>query len=152
MAVVGLALPFGLGCAVSIGLYHQFIDQSATTFLHFMLFIGTSMYVNKLIHLLLFLTRRFRLQVDHRFAIRLMVRNAGQSTEKLSSPAFPVLARILTELGLMTDRVGVIVLAAGVANDVVGWCVPFAPFPPSLPVLRVPSSFQDLARSHHCTR
>ncbi|SCV69534.1 BQ2448_2554 [Microbotryum intermedium] len=35
--------------------------------------------------------------------------------------AFPVLARILTELDLLQNHVGVIVLAAGVGNDVVGW-------------------------------
>ncbi|KAK5654749.1 hypothetical protein OQA88_7074 [Cercophora sp. LCS_1] len=35
--------------------------------------------------------------------------------------AFPVLCRILTELKLLDTSVGVIVLAAGVANDVVGW-------------------------------
>jgi len=35
--------------------------------------------------------------------------------------AFPVLARILTELKLLQSNVGVIVLSAGVGNDVVGW-------------------------------
>ncbi|KAM5485202.1 hypothetical protein McanCB56680_002123 [Microsporum canis] len=35
--------------------------------------------------------------------------------------AFPVLCRILTELELLSTRVGVIVLSAGVGNDVVGW-------------------------------
>lgn len=35
--------------------------------------------------------------------------------------AFPVLARILTELNLIGDRVGTIVLAAGITNDLVGW-------------------------------
>lgn len=35
--------------------------------------------------------------------------------------AFPVLARILTELRLLQDRIGTIVLAAGITNDVVGW-------------------------------
>ncbi|RBQ86154.1 hypothetical protein VDGD_04796 [Verticillium dahliae] len=35
--------------------------------------------------------------------------------------AFPVLCRILTELKLLDTSVGVITLAAGVANDVVGW-------------------------------
>lgn len=32
-----------------------------------------------------------------------------------------MLARILTELDLLRDRVGVVVLSAGVANDVIGW-------------------------------
>ncbi|KAL4247129.1 Monovalent cation:proton antiporter 2 [Abortiporus biennis] len=35
--------------------------------------------------------------------------------------AFPVLCRILTELRLLDDTVGVVTLAAGVGNDVVGW-------------------------------
>ncbi|KAF2229103.1 K(+)/H(+) antiporter 1 [Viridothelium virens] len=35
--------------------------------------------------------------------------------------AFPVLCRILTELKLLSTPVGVITLAAGVGNDVVGW-------------------------------
>ncbi|QPG77186.1 hypothetical protein FOA43_004593 [Brettanomyces nanus] len=35
--------------------------------------------------------------------------------------AFPVLVRILTELRLVKDRVGVIVLAAGITNDLLGW-------------------------------
>ncbi|KAJ3537151.1 hypothetical protein NM688_g6731 [Phlebia brevispora] len=35
--------------------------------------------------------------------------------------AFPVLCRILTELKLLDDTIGVVVLAAGVGNDVVGW-------------------------------
>ncbi|KAE8155263.1 Sodium/hydrogen exchanger family-domain-containing protein [Aspergillus avenaceus] len=35
--------------------------------------------------------------------------------------AFPVLCRILTELKLLGTNVGVIVLSAGVGNDVVGW-------------------------------
>ena len=35
--------------------------------------------------------------------------------------AFPVLCRILTELKLLHTPVGIIVLSAGVANDVVGW-------------------------------
>ncbi|KAI0540264.1 K+ homeostasis protein Kha1 [Xylaria digitata] len=39
----------------------------------------------------------------------------------LSITAFPVLCRILSELNLLTNSVGVTVLAAGVGNDVVGW-------------------------------
>ncbi|KAK9248625.1 Sodium/hydrogen exchanger family-domain-containing protein [Lipomyces tetrasporus] len=35
--------------------------------------------------------------------------------------AFPVLARILTELKLLSTNVGTIVLSAGVSNDIVGW-------------------------------
>lgn len=39
----------------------------------------------------------------------------------MSITAFPVLCRILTELKLLNTNVGVIVLSAGVGNDVVGW-------------------------------
>ena len=39
----------------------------------------------------------------------------------LSVTAFPVLCRILTELRLVKERVGIIVLTSGTINDVVGW-------------------------------
>jgi Kef-type K+ transport system membrane component KefB len=38
-----------------------------------------------------------------------------------SITAFPVLCRILTELKLLDTTVGVVVLSAGVCNDIVGW-------------------------------
>lgn len=38
-----------------------------------------------------------------------------------SITAFPVLCRILTELKLLETTVGLIVLSAGVANDVIAW-------------------------------
>ncbi|KAG7095771.1 hypothetical protein E1B28_006476 [Marasmius oreades] len=38
-----------------------------------------------------------------------------------SITAFPVLCRILTELKLLDTTVGIVVLSAGVANDVIGW-------------------------------
>lgn len=41
-----------------------------------------------------------------------------------SITAFPVLCRILTELQLLDTTVGLIVLSAGVANDVVAWTRP----------------------------
>lgn len=41
----------------------------------------------------------------------------------LSVTAFPVLCRILTELRLIRDRVGVVVLASGITNDVIGWAL-----------------------------
>lgn len=40
-----------------------------------------------------------------------------------SITAFPVLSRILSELQLFTDPVGLVVLASGVVNDVIGWCL-----------------------------
>lgn len=85
-ASVGLAsmvLPFGLGCAIAWGLYHQFANEPGTqpiSFGIFMLFIGVAMAIT----------------------------------------AFPVLCRILTELKLLHTSVGVIVLSAGVGNDIVG--------------------------------
>lgn len=39
----------------------------------------------------------------------------------LSITAFPVLCRILADTKLLEDHVGIVVLAAGVGNDVVGW-------------------------------
>jgi Kef-type K+ transport system membrane component KefB len=35
--------------------------------------------------------------------------------------AFPVLCRILTELNLLETTVGIVVLSAGVGNDIVAW-------------------------------
>lgn len=97
IALAGMALPFGkcshltmlvhrlspqtgLGAALSVPLYHTFIDQSVK-FTNFMLFTGVA----------------------------------------YSITAFPVLCRILTELKLLDTTVGVVVLSAGVGNDVVGW-------------------------------
>ncbi|TKY90200.1 hypothetical protein EX895_000198 [Sporisorium graminicola] len=76
-----MVLPFGLGAAVSVGIYNTFINKDNVSFGHFVLFTGVAMAIT----------------------------------------AFPVLARILTETKLLYTKVGVIVLAAGVGNDVVGW-------------------------------
>ncbi|KGO37076.1 Cation/H+ exchanger [Penicillium expansum] len=84
VSAAGMVLPFGLGCAISYGLYHEFHDDPGTkpiAFGTYLLFIGIAMAIT----------------------------------------AFPVLCRILTELKLLSTRVGVIVLSAGVGNDVVGW-------------------------------
>ncbi|TRM60507.1 Sodium/hydrogen exchanger family-domain-containing protein [Schizophyllum amplum] len=80
VALAGMALPFGLGAAISVPLYQQFIDPEIE-FTHFMLFAGVA----------------------------------------FSITAFPVLCRILTELKLLDTTVGIVVLSAGVGNDVVGW-------------------------------
>ena len=52
----------------------------------------------------------------------------------LAITAFPVLCRILTELKLLSTPVGIITLAAGVGNDVVGWvsetCTPVLSWKP----------------------
>jgi Kef-type K+ transport system membrane component KefB len=38
-----------------------------------------------------------------------------------SITAFPVLCRILTELKLLDTTVGIVVLSAGIGNDIIGW-------------------------------
>ncbi|KAK3719433.1 hypothetical protein LTR37_004290 [Vermiconidia calcicola] len=84
VGVAGMALPFGLGCAIAWGLYHEFRDEAdiePISFGVYMLFIGIAMAIT----------------------------------------AFPVLCRILTELKLLSTSVGIIVLSAGVGNDVIGW-------------------------------
>jgi len=75
-----MILPFGLGAALSVPLYHHFID-SHIVFAQFMLFTGVA----------------------------------------YSITAFPVLCRILTELKLLDTTVGIVVLSAGVGNDIIGW-------------------------------
>ncbi|GAA6052448.1 hypothetical protein JCM3770_001118 [Rhodotorula araucariae] len=82
VSAAGLVIPFGLGCAVSVGLYNQF-SPSSVVFTTFMCFIGTSSSIT----------------------------------------AFPVLSRILGDLHLFQDPVGLVVLASGVVNDVLGWCL-----------------------------
>ncbi|KAL9055444.1 MAG: hypothetical protein Q9162_003542 [Coniocarpon cinnabarinum] len=84
VGIAGMAMPFGLGCAIAWGLYDHFRHDAGTVYIEFsvyMLFVGVAMAIT----------------------------------------AFPVLCRILTELKLLSTPVGVIVLAAGVGNDVVGW-------------------------------
>ncbi|KAK5144998.1 hypothetical protein LTR04_001419 [Oleoguttula sp. CCFEE 6159] len=84
VGAAGMALPFGLGCAIAWGLYNQFRNEPGTVHIGFgvyMLFIGIAMAIT----------------------------------------AFPVLCRILTELKLLSTPVGIVVLSAGVGNDVVGW-------------------------------
>lgn len=81
VSAAGLVLPFGLGAAVSYGLYNEFGSDNPVGFGKYLLFTGVAMAIT----------------------------------------AFPVLARILTELKLLSTTVGVLVLSAGVGNDVVGW-------------------------------
>ncbi|KAH9999652.1 Sodium/hydrogen exchanger family-domain-containing protein [Russula compacta] len=81
VAVAGVTIPFGLGAALAVPLYHRFIDASQVSYTHFMLFTGVA----------------------------------------YSITAFPVLCRILTELKLLDTTVGIVVLSAGVCNDIIGW-------------------------------
>ncbi|KAA1466519.1 cation/H+ exchanger [Dentipellis sp. KUC8613] len=80
ISVAGLVIPLGLGAALAIPLYHQFIDPSVN-YGYFILFVAVAVGIT----------------------------------------AFPVLCRILTEVKLLETTVGVVVLSAGVGNDVVGW-------------------------------
>lgn len=86
VGMINMAVPFGLGCAISVGMYNEYKDEARTgggpiKFTTFMVFIAVALCIT----------------------------------------AFPVLARILTELNLIGDRVGTIVLAAGITNDLTGW-------------------------------
>lgn len=83
VGLINMAIPFGLGCAISVGIYEQYGKEENThiKFTTYMVFIAVATCIT----------------------------------------AFPVLARILTELNLIGDRVGTIVLAAGITNDLMGW-------------------------------
>lgn len=85
VGIVNMAVPFGLGCALAIGLWKDYrLDAPGLPdidFTTFMVFIAVAMCIT----------------------------------------AFPVLVRILTELRLVKDRVGVVVIAAGITNDLLGW-------------------------------
>ncbi|KAJ7717033.1 Sodium/hydrogen exchanger family-domain-containing protein [Mycena metata] len=80
ISVAGLIIPLGLGAALGLGVYRQFIDPGVNLGF-FLLF----------------------------------------SAVAIGITAFPVLCRILTELKLLDTTVGVVTLAAGIGNDVVGW-------------------------------
>ncbi|KAG5635939.1 hypothetical protein H0H81_009624 [Sphagnurus paluster] len=80
ISVAGLLVPLGLGAALGVGVYREFIDPSVN-YGYFLLFTAVAIGIT----------------------------------------AFPVLCRILTELKLLDTTVGVVTLAAGVGNDVVGW-------------------------------
>lgn len=101
VGLAGMALPFGLGCAIALGLYNEFSNEPGMVHIQFgtfMLFIGVAMAIT----VSSLLNEPFR-----------------QCADVLQ--AFPVLCRILSELKLLSTPVGIIVLSAGVGNDVVGW-------------------------------
>jgi Kef-type K+ transport system membrane component KefB len=101
VSAAGMILPFGFGSAISYGLYHTFRTEPGMTHIDFgtyLLFIGIAM------------------------AITVSPVSLNYNDDSLLiQQAFPVLCRILTELKLLGTNVGVIVLSAGVGNDVVGW-------------------------------
>ncbi|KAJ6560286.1 Sodium/hydrogen exchanger family-domain-containing protein [Mycena capillaripes] len=80
ISIAGLIVPLGLGAALGVGVYREFINEEVN-FGYFLLFTAVAVGIT----------------------------------------AFPVLCRILTELKLLDTTVGVVVLSAGVGNDVVGW-------------------------------
>lgn len=80
VSFAGLILPLGLGAALGVGVYHEFIPHTVNFGL-FLLFVAVAVGIT----------------------------------------AFPVLCRILTELKLLDTEVGLITLAAGSVDDVVGW-------------------------------
>ena len=81
VAAAGIIISFGLGAALAIPVYHQFIDSSQVSYPHFMLFTGVA----------------------------------------YSITTFPVLCRILNELKLLDTTVGIVVLSAGVGNNIIRW-------------------------------
>lgn len=83
ISATGIILPFGLGIAVSVGLYNNLLDTHKPSFAAFMLFIGVA----------------------------------------ISITAFPVLARILTELKLLDSGIGVATIGAAAVDDAVAWCL-----------------------------
>jgi len=80
VSIAGLILPLGLGAALGVGVYREFIDPSVN-FGIFLLFTAVAVGIT----------------------------------------AFPVLCRILTSLDLLETEVGLVTLAAGIGNDVIGW-------------------------------
>jgi len=80
VSVAGLLIPLGMGAALGVGVYREFIDPSVN-YGYFLLFVAVAIGIT----------------------------------------AFPVLCRILTELKLLETDVGLIVLSAGIGNDVIGW-------------------------------
>ncbi|KAI8053025.1 Sodium/hydrogen exchanger family-domain-containing protein [Syncephalis plumigaleata] len=84
ISLAGMALPFGVGVAVSYALYQQLDEQyKKSGFGGFLLFCGIAMAIT----------------------------------------AFPVLARILTELNLLKTHVGSITISAAAVDDAVSWCL-----------------------------
>ncbi|RKP27342.1 Sodium/hydrogen exchanger family-domain-containing protein, partial [Syncephalis pseudoplumigaleata] len=84
ISLAGMALPFGVGVAVSYALYQQLGEEyKSSGFGGFLLFCGIAMSIT----------------------------------------AFPVLARILSELNLLKTHVGSITISAAAVDDAVSWCL-----------------------------
>ena len=80
VSIAGLIFPLGLGAALGVGVYREFVNPSVN-FGIFLLFTAVAVGIT----------------------------------------AFPVLCRILTSLELLDTEVGLVTLAAGIGNDVIGW-------------------------------
>ena len=80
VSIAGLIVPLGLGAALGVGVYREFISPTVN-FGIFLLFTAVAVGIT----------------------------------------AFPVLCRILTSLDLLQTEVGLVTLAAGIGNDVIGW-------------------------------
>ncbi|KAI0254793.1 Sodium/hydrogen exchanger family-domain-containing protein [Lactifluus subvellereus] len=80
ISIAGLAIPLGMGAAIAVPIYHNFVEPSVN-YGYFVLFVAVAVGIT----------------------------------------AFPVLCRILTEIRLLDTTVGVLVLSAGIGNDVTGW-------------------------------
>jgi Kef-type K+ transport system membrane component KefB len=87
----GILLPFALGAGMAKGLYDTYIDKEPVTFGHFMLFVSC---------------------VSSRPGRRCSSQDLSYSVA-FSITAFPVLARILAELQLLNNDVGVTVASLG---------------------------------------
>lgn len=127
VAFGGLALPFGLGCALAWGLYHQFSSDEGIESIGFgvyMLFIGVAIAITVL-------WPAPSVEWGHTLTAALQ--------------AFPVLCRILTELKLLDTTVGIVTLSAGVANDVVGQCPVCDAYGPAANTLVQDGSFSRFA-------
>ena len=83
IAVIGMAIPFALGIAVSGLMIDVLQADQDTNYVSFFVFIGTAMSIT----------------------------------------AFPVLARILKEGGLIYTRPGALVMGAAAINDAIAWCL-----------------------------
>ena len=80
VSIAGLIVPLGLGTALGVGVYREFVNPSVN-FGIFLLFTAVAVGIT----------------------------------------AFPVLCRILSSLDLLDTEVGLVTLAAGIGNDVIGW-------------------------------
>ncbi|KAF9482445.1 cation/H+ exchanger [Pholiota conissans] len=81
ISIAGLVVPLGLGAALGVAVYREFVTDPNISFGNFLLFVAVAVGIT----------------------------------------AFPVLCRILAELKLLDTEVGLVVLSAGIGNDVVGW-------------------------------